>query len=165
MPYIHCLTQYGAQVLADYRRVSVDTIIYPKGGMQFQRDIFHRIKVIDYHIRFRQWAQAQGIELSIADLYFDKVGSQRRGGQVSKTRVDLVDGSFIEPDVIFGFRHKGQDFVYVLEYHRTSDTKRIATQITSLKNALPAISTQYQLSVTPYILSIKAKDKRFAMAA
>ena len=160
LPYIYCLTKHGAQALADYRRVSIDEIIYPKGGVQFQRDIFHRIKVIDCHIKFRQWAEAQGIHLTIADMYFDKVGSQKRGGQVSRSRVDLDDGSYIESDAIFGFKHKGQDFLYVLEYHRTQDSKQISRQLERYKQlrTINAISEKYKILTHQIILSIKEKN-------
>ncbi len=159
LPYIHYLTKYGAIALAEYYRVPLEKIIYPKGGVQFQRDIFHRIKVIDYHIKFRQWAKQHGYRITIADMYFDKIGSQRQGGQVSKTKVILSDGSFIEPDAILGIQHQGQDSIYVLEYHRHTDKKRVAQQLSKVRQAIDsdgAINRKYQVNTRPLLLSISA---------
>ena len=161
LPYIHFLTEHGANALAEYHRIPVADIIYPKGGVQFQRDIHHRIGVIDCHIQFRQWAESQDIELTIADMYFDKVGSQRFGGQTSRTHVKMDNGNFIEPDAIFGYRQNEQDYLYALEYHRTPDVGRIVEQLLKHAECLKqgAIAKKYGLQVSNYVLSVHDTTK------
>lgn len=156
LPYIHYLTEHGANALAEYYRIPITNIIYPKGGVQFQRDILHRIGVIDCAIRFVQWAQANNIEIDTLDCYFDKIGSQRLGGQVSATRINRPNGDFIEPDLIFVVRENDQPLIYAIEYHRYPDTKRITDQLIKHAQVLKegGIAQKYNLNISNYVISV-----------
>ncbi len=92
-------------------------------------------------------------------MYFDKIGSQKHGGQVSRTRVDLIDGSYIEPDAIFGFRYREQDFLYVLEYHIMQDKRQIEKQLIIHKESLDSgeIPRKYGMVTTQFVLSLQLK--------
>ena len=156
LPHIHYLSQRGVKYLAEINTVSERSIRYPKGGVQFTRDLFHRIAVIDCHIAIRQWAKENGFEVTQSALYFDKRGAQRGQGQICDTRLDLGNMGMIEPDGIFVL--KFDDFILplILEVHRYPDSGRIAQQLNKHGYGIHigSLNSKYGVAVSPIILSV-----------
>lgn len=165
LPHIYVLTNQGAKDLADYRQVPVSDIRWPVGGAQFSRTFHHRIAQVDFHIAFRQWAEAVGAEIEFVHMDFDKKGSQRSGGAIPLTRINLGHGQYIISDGIFSFSINGQRMLYCLEIHNHTDTTRIINQLMAYAPALEKqiIARMYELNMQPMILSVlmrnPAKDK------
>jgi len=150
------MTERGAKYLREFSDDPEKLIRYPKGGVQFTRDLFHRIAVIDCHIAIRKWAEVNGFEITLTALYYDKQGAQRVRGQVCDTRLEIGNMDFIEPDGIFCLRK--DDFVLpvILEVHRFPDTGRIVKQLNKhgLALHLRAMKNKYSLSKDPVLLSV-----------
>jgi len=163
LPHIHYLTPRGAKYVADHRGVSVNEIRYPKGGVQYLKDFFHRLATIDCHIAIRNWAKDNELEVQFSHHYFDKTGSQRRTptGQKSHTRLDLHNGSYIEPDVLLCLTKADYTLPLALEVHKFPDTKRIAEQLQ--RNALAiyqnSMAVKYGLDVSNIVLSVHQDAK------
>ena len=156
LPHIHYLTERGAKYLREFSADPEKKIKFPKGGVQFTRDLFHRIAVIDCHIAIRKWAKSNGFEFTLTALYYDKQGAQRGRGQICDTRLDIGNMGFIEPDAIFCLEK--DDFVLpiILEAHRFPDTGRITEQLNKHGYALHlrAMKNKYNLSKDPVLLSV-----------
>ena len=142
---IYLLSKEGAKFLADLNQVNLDEISYPKGTGSFYRDYNHRKRTIDYHIKLRLEAEEKNYEVEFFHTYFDKKGSQYSKNKddrlQSKTKVELSDGSFFIPDAIYKTiqtKKDGstQDYLYALEIHNGSDTKRAVETIEKHLKAL-----------------------------
>ncbi|MEM7662783.1 MAG: hypothetical protein AAF292_11075 [Pseudomonadota bacterium] len=171
IPYVHCLTKHGAGIIADYWQVPEDQILFPVGGIQFARDVLHRIATIDCHIQIRDWLNGIGGTVEISDWYFDKTGSQKRGGSLeASTRVyspELLSrglhSKWCEPDGIVGLQIGNVSILYVLEVHCFPDTGRITEQLTNhitlLKNG--AIAKKYRSENSQLVLSVHEHKSTF----
>ncbi len=163
LPHIHYMTPEGANYLADYSGVDVDEIRYPKGGVQYRADFFHRLSTIDCHIALRKWAAANDLKVNFSHLYFDKTGSQRGSGpkQVSDARLDLGNGGFIVPDIVTCFNREDYILPLVLEVHRHPDTKEIAQQLQRNATAIyaGAMAAKYDLPINNLVLSVHEKPE------
>lgn len=147
---IYCLSQNGAYVLAESLGVDVQEIQYPKRGVQFANDYFHRKFCIDFHIKFRNWCRETDKEVFQYDNYFGKV----KGGQgyISQTAVNLESGTRLIADSIASFDER----MFALEMHNTKQTAKIMRQLETHLIAMKekAISTKYQhLKICP-VLSV-----------
>ncbi len=158
LPYIHYLTKRGATELTKYLKVPIDQIHYPTGGVQFSRDIFHRMGVIDCHIRLQQWAKRNHIVVSVADLYFDRQRKVKTAA--ARTRLYLDKHEFIEPDGVFGFKKGGQAIFFVLEYHYFPDTGRIIDQLMKHMEVLTLgiVAQKYNIQQPHFVLSVYNKE-------
>ncbi len=147
---IYCLSQNGAYVLAESLGVDVREIQYPKRGIQFANDYFHRKICIDFHIQFRNWSKEMDKEIFCYDNYFGKV----KGGQgyISQTAVNLESGTRMIADLITIFDER----MFALEVHNTKQTAKIMRQLENHLTAMKerAISTKYQHVKTCPVLSV-----------
>lgn len=69
-------------------------------------------------IAYDQWIDTAGHHKLFFDVYFDTNGSQRdqkNGALRSKTRIEMGNQGFIDPDGIFAFEQKGYIKLFVLE--------------------------------------------------
>ena len=154
----HYLTPKGAKIVADIESVILDKVKFPKStNTLVKNDFFHRIYTIDLMIAYDRWIHEAGHDPLFFDVYFDKIGSQRRqdeGALKGKTRVDIGKENFIDPDGIFAFRTIQKEQLYVLEVANGLDTKRIIQQIRNVIFACYQghISEKYQIKVTPKLL-------------
>lgn len=156
IPHIHYMTERGAKYLREFSDDPETPIRFPKGGVQFTRDVFHRIAVIDCHIAIRKWAEANGYEITLTALYYDKQGAQRGRGQICDTRLEIGNMGFIEPDGIFCLKKDDFELPVILEVHRFPDTGRITEQLNKHGFALHlrAMKNKYSLSKDPILLSV-----------
>lgn len=151
LPSVFYLSRQGAAFLADVHRADPSGIKYPKGVHVFERDYFHRMATIDFHIALRQWANQKGAIIDFFDTYFDKTGSNRgrRSGDKlrARTRVDLSDRFFI-PDAIYLYTTAdGRKHLAVVEIHNGMDTGRFMRQMEPHIQALRegAVTDKYGL--------------------
>ncbi len=159
LPHVHYLTPRGVKYLAQANGVPESSIRFPKGGVQFTRDLFHRLGTIDIHIALRLWAAANDYEISRADLYFDKEAGSRSVAKVCATRLDLQDRGMIEPDGIFILKRGNQVIPLIVEMHHSDNTARIAQQLNNQAYGIyiGALQKKYACSVNPIVLSVYDK--------
>ena len=156
LPHVHYLTPRGVKYLAEAQGVTEKTIKYPKGGVQFTRDLFHRLGTIDCHIAIRQWARKNGYDIDQADLYFDKNNAQRGNNKICATRLNLGPRGIIEPDGILILKRGETIAPIIVEMHHGDNTARIAQQLNNHAYGiqLGALSKKNGINVNPIILSV-----------
>ncbi len=159
--YVWSLTKRGAKNLAEAWGVEADKISYPKGGVQFSTQYWHRLAQIDFHIAINQWAEKIGAEVVLRHRDYVMIGSQRRKGQTAETKINLAGGSYIIPDGIFGFRLNGHDYLYVLEVHHGTSAQKATAKLQTYYAALMehAISKKYNYEMSCYVLSLFQEEK------
>lgn len=128
-PPVYCLTKHGAHIVAEYERCEVADIPYPRGGMQYARDFYHREAYIDALILFHHWIEQAGGTVFSEKHYFDTKGSNRKGTQSrAETRLTLKD-NFLVPDGLTDFEVGGKRRPAALEVHNHTDPKRCTKQL------------------------------------
>ena len=163
LPEVHYLTQHGAKYLAEVYKQPIENFPYPKGQVQFGAMFAqHRIAQVDFHIGFRQWAGSRtDVDILFTDMDFDIIGSRRQGNFQKKTEIRLPnDSTPIVPDGIFGVKINGQPRIYILEIHRTTETKAVTKQLKRYIEVLEtgAAALKYNLETSPFICSVHMKD-------
>lgn len=171
LPRIFCLTDRGAQTTADLLGCAPSEIAYPKGGVKFTHDYFHRVGFIDLHIRFRQWAEQVGAPVSFFTSYFEKTGAQRstfRSQSVNRVELppDPNSWNFIVPDCLCRFQHGGQDRLCAIELHRGTHSQRIIEQLERHLVALQegVISEKFDHPFANAVLSVHETEATFLAA-
>lgn len=159
LPYIHYMTQYGAEKLAEVYKYPIEEFKYPIGRVQFSPMFAkHRFAQVDFHIGLRQWALWRGdINVLFSDMDFDGTGSRKGGNFVRQTSITLPDDPIpITPDGIFGIEVNGTPLLYALEVHRTTQTKFAAIQIQRYMSVLErgAIGYKYGIQASPFVCSV-----------
>lgn len=103
----------------------------------FSSDYFHRKYTIDCHIAIEMSAKENGCEVLFFDRYFDKIGSNRKGGlSRAKTKIDLENGRYLIADGIFMLQTPKQKELYCLEMYNGKDTGRTYKQLKQYIEAL-----------------------------
>ncbi len=137
LPKIFYLSEKSLNIVADLMRCSPEEIIFPRYGVRYQNDYFHRSLFVDFHIYLRQWVdQDETAELEFFNSYYTK-----HKGRGSRT-YSINQYSFkpsatlpynhpktIEPDGLFRFKRGGKSFLCAIELHRKSDSKYITQQL------------------------------------
>lgn len=150
---VYYLTRHGAALLAEYYRVDISEINYPKGVPDFSKDYFHRWYTVDVHIAFRQWAKKAGTDIEFFHTYFDHTGSNRAGGRKGRlrprTKIDLADGSFVPDAIYLAISPDGKKHFAVVEVHNGKDTGRFLQQMEKHALALHtgAVAEAYGLAL------------------
>ena len=163
LPEVHYLTEHGAKYLSEAYKLPIDQFPYPKGQVQFG-EIFarHRFAQVDFHIGFRQWADSRDdVEILFTDMDFDIIGSRRQGTFTKKTEIKLPHSPIpVVPDGIFGVEIDGEPRIYILEVHRTTETKQVATQLKRYIEVLEtgAVASKYEIETSPLICSVHMKE-------
>lgn len=158
MQKLHYLTPKGAMAVSDFLRIDLEDIKYPKStNTLVKNDFNHRIATIDLWIAYNTRLANTIFEPLFFDVYFDNIGSQRKqvnGALRSKTKVDLPNGQFIDPDVLFGYDDTEGVRLFVLEVANGYDTQRIVKQIKNVTFGAysGAIAEKYNYQMTPCIL-------------
>ena len=161
---IYCLSRHGAALLAESWGVDVREVPYPKYGVQFANDYFHRVICVDFHIAFRNWIEDTDGEVFLYDNYFGKVRAQ--DGYTSQTAVVLKNGLKVIPDSVAMFN---DNRMFALEVHNSKQTAKIIRQLENHLTAIQerAISVKYNhprlcpvLSLFTYKGTMEATKKR-----
>ena len=159
---IHYLTPKGARVIADHNEVSLDEVKHLKSDSTvFSSDFYHRIRTVDLLITFHQWIERKEYELVTWDVYFDKVGSQKKDGSLRpKTRVQIGETSFVDPDVIFAYITPKSECIAIVEVARGHETKLALKKIRKTMFAIyqmdhPYITEKYKTEYNSFDITPK----------
>lgn len=142
----------------------MEQIKYPKAtNTLVKNDFLHRIHTLDLMIAYNKWIDTAGHHKLFFDVYFDTNGSQRdqkNGALRSKTRIEMGNQGFIDPDGIFAFEQQDMCRVFVLEMANGFDTRRIVEQIR--KNLMASynglVGDKYGLPHTATLLVVVEYD-------
>lgn len=163
LPKVHYLTKYGAEELSQLYKLPVSDFRYPKGAVQFgDRLARHRFAQVDFHIGLRTWINSMDdIELLFSNMDFDVEGSRSKGTFKNPTEVFIPTSEKpVIADGIFGIDYNGRALIFVLEVHRTTQTKAVSLQIQRYIDVLRSgvLSFKYELEAPAYICSIHTLD-------
>lgn len=134
---IYYLNHKAISIVANLIQCTPEEITYPKYGIRYTNDYFHRSNFIDYHIALRQWVEKQGnAELEFFNSYYTKYknrGSKTHSiNQLRFRRNDTLPYNHpltIEPDGIFKLHKDDQSFLCAVEHHRKADSQYITQQL------------------------------------
>jgi len=127
--YMYYLKNRGKKLLID-NRIYEENIKLPKGsGILFSSDYYHRKFTIDYHIQCMIESKINAVDVSGFHRYFDKVGSQRKGGTLkAKTYINYTGGYIIADSSVL-LTKKENSRLYAIEVYNDKNTKRILEQL------------------------------------
>jgi hypothetical protein len=166
---VYYLTPSGVNILSEILRIDPKTIKYPKGGIQFSSDYTHRLHFINFHIRFRQWAELNKKPIEFFYAYFDKIGSQRKGNvrSTAKTKVYLKrtvytqqeDKTFI-PDGLTRYQDGDKSRLVIIEIHNGFNSKVIIKQLLDHLEALQQglFSQKFKHKTANFVLSVHENE-------
>lgn len=153
--HVYCLSKRGAMEIA--RQWQVESVPYPNEGVQFSKDLNHRVGTVDFLIELHDWAEQNAIVVDFYHTYFQGAGAQRGVLKyVSATRHQLPHG-FIESDIdlklTFPDKHSA---LCVVEIHRGHHVKRIIDQLERHMIALHhgVVSERYEARESNLVLSV-----------
>ena len=174
---IYTLTYKAIEVVADLLRCTPEEITYPKYGVRYANDYFHRSLFVDFHISLRQWIDNQeNTELVFFQSYYTRI--RKRGSHahsINQLRFKPDDNLptnhslTLEPDGIFQIIRNGKTHLCAIEIHRKADSQYITQQldrhITSIDQNLLAErfnhpSRNLVLSVHESLRSFQSVQKR-----
>lgn len=159
---IYFLSDHGAREAAEIRSCDLSEICYPKYGLRYQNDYFHRKSFIDFHIWLNQWIDAYpNAELEFFNPYFVKDKNRRSINQFKFKPSDYRsphDRLTIEPDGVFRFIKDRTPYLCAVEIHRKPDTKIIVKQLDQHMEALTSeqnlIAERFDYEGPVYIWSV-----------
>ena len=159
---IYFVTEAGAREAAQIRQCEMSEIRYPKYGLRYQNNYFHRKAFIDFHIWLVQWIDEHpNAELEFFNPYFVKDKNRRSINQFRFKPSDYRsphDRLTIEPDGVFRFTKDGKPYLCAVEAHRKPDVKAIVKQLDQHMEAMGAdqnlIAEKFQHQGPIYICSI-----------
>lgn len=132
LEHIHFLTIWGKKVLREELGLETNDIKLPQGSQKlFYQDYFHRKYTIDCEIALHQWAVKANIAVLFSHRYFDKVGNQRKQGNL-RPQVSFKIGqeTYIIPDGLFQLLlPNGREEIYCLEMYNGQDKGRTIKQL------------------------------------
>jgi len=103
----------------------------------FYRDYFHRLFTIEFHIQLFIYLVQNNWTIEVFDTYFDKVGSNRIDANLkAKTKLIFNDGTYFIPDAICLYKKNNKEHIFVFEFYRWMDTKRVINQLYKHLNSL-----------------------------
>ncbi len=137
---IYFLSEHGAREVAEFSQCELSEVCYPKYGLRYQNDYFHRKAFVDFHIWLRQWVEShEDAELDFFHPYFVKDRSKRSINNFKFKPSDYrspFDRLTIEPDGIFRLQSGNKTQLMAVEIHRKPDTKIICKQLDQLIEAM-----------------------------
>ena len=156
---VYCLSKYGAAALAEADGINLNAVEYPRGGIQYVDDYFHRVATVDFHIQLDHWADEAEAKIKFFTAYFEKVrhgtGRKTQAKFLSKNSIALKDRNIV-PDGIFMFEIAGKKRLCILEIHYSDKTRRIYDQLTVHMRLLAegSINNLYEHDKAPFVLSV-----------
>ena len=139
---LYYLTTNGVQFLIDEMDYRENEIKFPKNTSSLaSSDYFHRVNTIYFQIFLNKWLEKNFFELDFLHSYFDYNGANRvKKGEVgtlrAKTKVNIDENSYINPDMAFAFHTDKKPFLCLVEVHQGKDTLRLFRQIKEHQKAL-----------------------------
>jgi len=170
---VYHLTEKGAKEVAELWQVNVSEIIFPRYGLRFQNDYFHRKAFIDFHIGLRLWVSEDFHQnLEFFHAYYLKNRNRKSINQFGFKPSQHFPPNYrktIEPDGLFRLHQKEKAFLCAVEIHRKPDTKYITEQLDRHITAIDQmiISERFEhpepnivLSVHEHLSSFRGVQKR-----
>ncbi len=122
---VYYLANYGVEAA---KSLELQEIKFPVNKqISHTQDYLHRKTVVDCEITIRE----TGIKIDFFDRYFDTIGNNRVGSNLtSKTKIEFPSGT-LNADAIFllDVTQLETKFLYCLEIHNGKDTKRALEQM------------------------------------
>lgn len=156
------LTPKGAETVAEDVRCDVSEIIYPRFGIRFKNDYFHRKMFVDFHISLRYWInQDDKRDLFFFNSYYTKTKGQRpRSINMFRFKpsphLPPHHRKTIEPDGVFIFSKGKNPILCTMELHRSPNsndiTKQLAFHMTAINQNL--IKEQFSHPTDNLVLSV-----------
>lgn len=149
---LYYLSYSGVKFLREHLGLEEHEIRYPRRKMEVCTDYFHRVSTIDFHIRFRQWAELRGYNIPVFDTYFNttyfNTCTSNSGKSETATKVMIAEDEYIIPDGIGYFEGKHGN-LFCLEIHNGKDAKRIVKQLHQYIRALESggVSEKYHVNI------------------
>lgn len=175
LEHVYWLTKAGATELATYSQQDLEETIFPRYGLRYTQDYFHRKATVDFTIGFYQWCQRhQDISDSLFQYYFQFLKG-RNNHSVNKVyfrptqKLPTGHPRSVVPDVIMSFSKGSRRVLCIGEIHLTNDPKAIVNQLDRHMTALdqgiyheafPGHNEIHILSVYNSVKTFKAVIKR-----
>ena len=167
---LYCLNRKAAIFLAEHRSIALSEINYIKGSGFLNKDYFHRVTLINFHIDLYLESQKNNdMTIIFFHNYFDKIGSNNSNQNQmleAKTKIVYNNGSFYIPDAIYKITKtisdgSLQEFYYILEIHKGNDTKRaIDTIMKNIKTLVDGnIAKKYDYEYSHKVVMVFDNDK------
>lgn len=153
---IYYLLPAGKEVLQHNEKAFADDIRVPAGVPLVVRDYQHRKNFVDLHIALYKQLQKQGIPLSLFLSYYDKVGNNRKEGNLeSKTKIPCGKEAFFIPDGVMITGRGESKTLYLLEMYNGKDTIRTLQQLGKHAEAIAQGSPgqAFGIRANPLVLS------------
>ncbi|MGZ8474163.1 MAG: hypothetical protein ACXWWY_11785 [Candidatus Deferrimicrobiaceae bacterium] len=139
---LHHLTPAGAECLADITGVDIEEISFPRSPI-FQRDYWHRVAMVDFHIETVLYCRSKGFSLDFFHTCYQTAGANRTPGLLrGKSAAGGEDGRLRRltkvrsgryhffPDIVLAVTAPaGTRYFYAVEVHNGMDTKRILDKL------------------------------------
>lgn len=162
---IYYLKKAGVFLLAEALNIHPETITYPKGGVQFSRDYFHRVAFIDFHISFRRWAKQNGKAIEFFHSYFDTVGHHHNGKVYSASKNNFYlqrsiythdKNTVFIPDGLARYQEGEKRRLVAIEIHNGTHSQRITKQLLDHIEAMQAelFHKKFQHDKASFVFSV-----------
>ena len=159
LPDVHHLTNRGRSILQEIERIESEPV--PSNKKQPFSALFarHRFAQVDFQIGLRQWTEQRGdteVLLELQDFIRHGNAGQGRG----KSATELVVSSLINtviPDGVFAVGlNTGQTAVYLVEIHRSTQSKAVTEQLNRYCEVLKSgvVQQQFGYAGHPIICSV-----------
>lgn len=168
---IFYLESKSIEIISDLMRCAPEEIVYPKYGIRYANDYFHRSGFVDFHIALRQWVDTQEqAEIEFFHSYYTKY--KNRGAKTHSINLLRFKQSntlpynyqlTIEPDGIFRLIKGDKSFLCAVEYHRKPDSKYIAQQLDRQMTAIDQylLAERFNQKMPNLVLSIHENQSSF----
>lgn len=157
LPHVHALTQRGVDILNELDGYPPQAAPHPKRQAFSLLFAPHRIAQIDFQIGLNQWVEARGdMEIVLEQQDFTRQPRPATELLLPEPESDIPRRSVI-PDGLFAItNHKNQSALYVLEVHRTSQSKAVAAQLSQYFAVIEQqlMKTAFNFDAHPIICSL-----------
>ena len=165
---IYSLTQYGVKAIAEFMQCEEASLLYPVKDMQFTMDYFHRCDYISFYITFDKFFSSEHNDFHIAQVYhyFDRgrLKIQIDGKNYPPTSIFYNKTDFIgkeqkqkiEADGIYILDDYKDKKIFVVEVHRSTNTKEILKQLNNHIEAMTqgATGERFNMQKGNFLLSV-----------
>lgn len=144
---LYFLTKRGRQVLIYDLQVPEEEIRMPIGKIIAYKDYHHRKSTIDFQIKLLQWAKANTFQIPLFSAYYDKIGDNRSGKNLTTlTKIEFEGDQFFIPDALFLLQSTERERLFLFEMHNGHDTLRLLKQLHKHAHALVGRYTHRKLN-------------------
>jgi hypothetical protein len=123
---------------------------------KYKNDYFHRKGIIDLHISLVKQSKEENFEIEFFHTYFDKVGSVRKGNNLTALTAIRTKQSYFVADAVYILNKNGECSLYCLELHNGKNTKKMLAQLDAYIEAIYLGSTaeKYGLQKNPNVVCV-----------